>query len=226
CGLRARVRKYPHGTLWVIVPGAGVPGQLLQVVRGNRNLFGLLPLGDGLVTLYWGLPLRDFERTRRRGLDALKREILAFSPEAAPILEMVVDISQLLITAYQHVTMPRWFDRHTLFLGDACHAMSPHLGQGINLALVDAWRFAAALREADSPHAAFAAYHKARRALIGYYSGVTWLLSPFFQSDEPILGWGRDLFLPWLPRIGWLKKQMLLTVAGLKGGWLLGREDP
>ncbi len=223
CGLRASVTKYAHGTLWIIAPGDGVSGKLLQVVRGNRFLFGLLPLGDGLVTMYWGLPLNQFDHLLKRGLDSLKREILRFSPESARVLDMVVDFKQLLLTSYQHVHMPRWYDRWTLFLGDACHAMSPHLGQGINLAMVDAWRFAACLRGATSPQAAFRAFHEAQREYIRYYAGVTYFLSPFFQSDWSILGWGRDLALPLLPRVGWMKRQMLLTVTGMKSGWLKGR---
>jgi 2-polyprenyl-6-methoxyphenol hydroxylase-like FAD-dependent oxidoreductase len=222
CGLRAWVTRYTHGTLWVIAPGAGVPGRLLQVVRGNRFLFGLLPLGDGLVTLYWGLRLDEFDRLKSRGLEALKAEIEAFSPESAGVLDLLVDVGQLLLTSYQHVHMPRWFDRWTLFLGDACHAMSPHLGQGINLALVDAWRFADCLRRAASPQAAFRSFRQVQRAYLRYYATVTYLLSPFFQSDWRILGWGRDLALPVLPLLPWVRRHMLLTVVGMKGGFLKG----
>ena len=69
-GFKASVLHYDHGTLWATVPGAGVPGKLLQVVRGTLQLFGMLPLGDGLVSVYWGLANRDFEAVRVRGLDA------------------------------------------------------------------------------------------------------------------------------------------------------------
>jgi 2-polyprenyl-6-methoxyphenol hydroxylase-like FAD-dependent oxidoreductase len=222
-GFRASVLKYDHGTLWVTVPGAGVPGKLLQVVRGTRQLFGLLPLGDGLVSVYWGLPNRDAAATRARGLDALKHSILAFAPEAEDPLTYLQDFDQLIHTAYQHVHMRRYHDGRVLFIGDAAHAMSPHLGQGINLALVDAWRLAACLRAADAVPTAFAAFRKAQRAYLRYYSAVTWFLSPFFQSDWRILGWGRDRVLPLLPHIPVVKRQMLMTVSGLKGGFLKGR---
>ena len=222
CGLRASVRKYNHGTLWAILPGTGLPGRLLQVVRGNRFLFGLLPLGDGLVTLYWGLPLCQYEPLKKRGVEALKRDIRAFSPEAAGVLDMLDDFGQLLLTSYRHVHLRRWYDRWTLFIGDACHAMSPHLGQGINLAMVDGWRLAECLRSAPDHHAAFRSFHRRQRAYLRYYATVTFLLSPLFQSDWRLLGWGRDIALPLLPWIPWVKRQMLLTVIGLKGGFLKG----
>jgi 2-polyprenyl-6-methoxyphenol hydroxylase-like FAD-dependent oxidoreductase len=216
---------YDHGTLWAIAPGHGVPRELLQIVRRNRYLSGLLPLGDGLVTLYWGLPVRDLEATRRRGLEPLKREIVAFCPQAAEPLEFIHDWDQLLFTTYRANWMARRFDRHTLFIGDAAHAMSPHLGQGINLAMVDAWVLAGCVAETHSPLEAFRLWHLRQAGYLRYYAAVTFFLSPFFQSDCTILGWGRDVVLPWLPKLPLMKRQMLMTVAGLKGGWLKGRRE-
>lgn len=225
CGFRARVTRYGHGTLWMTAPsGGGARDHLLQVVRGNRNLLGLLPLGDGLTTLFWGLPVRDFAGLRTRGLDALKAEIRAFCPEAAGVLDYLCEFDQLILSSYQHVHLRRWHDRagRTLCIGDAAHAMSPHLGQGINLAMVDAWRLAACVREAPDPAAAFAAFERRQRRHVRYYAAVTYLLAPFFQSDWRLLGWGRDLVLPWLPHVGPVRRQMLLTLTGLKGGFLAG----
>ena len=193
------------------------------MVRGTRQLFGLLPLGDGLVSVYWGLPNRDLDAVKARGLDALKREIVAFAPEAEEPLGHLWDFEQLLHTTYRHVHMRQRDDGRVIFIGDAAHAMSPHLGQGINIALVDAWRLAACLRDAATPAAAFAAFRKMQRAYVRYYATVTWFLSPFFQSDWRVLGWGRDWTLPLLPRLPVVRRQMLMTVAGLKGGFLKGR---
>lgn len=223
CGFPTSVTEYAHGTLWVNAPGAGVPGRLLQVVDRNQKLLGLLPLGDGLVSLYWGLPQRELAATRERGLEALKREIRAFAPEAEPVLDFLHDYEQLLVTTYRHVHVRQHHDDRVILIGDAAHAMSPHLGQGLNLALVDAWRLARAVRDNPVPVAAFRAFRRAQRSYIRYYATVTYLLSPFFQSDRRILGWGRDWALPLLPHIPGVKRQMLLTVCGLKGGFLSGR---
>ncbi|GEM_PF-3873770 len=47
--------------------------------------------------------------------------------------------------------------------------MSPQLGQGVNMALVDALALAARLRDAATTEAAFAAYAHERRAHMSAY---------------------------------------------------------
>src|SRR5437764_9431691 len=112
-GFQASVTEYTHGTLWVTAPCPAVRDHLLQVVRGCRRLFGLLPLGDGLCSMYWGLPVREFAGLKTRGLDALKAEILAFSPEAAEVLGCLHHFDQLILTSYRHVHLRRWHDGKT-----------------------------------------------------------------------------------------------------------------
>ncbi len=221
-GTRQMSWRYSHGTLWAITPGMPVRGELFQVVKGTKYLCGLVPMGDGLTTLYWGIPKTEYAALRARGIDALKAEIERFCPRAEECTQHLFDFDQLLFTTYQHNWMARRFDRNAIFIGDAAHAMSPHLGQGINLAMVDAWMLARALAEAPTPLEAFRSFERRQRAYQRYYSAVTFFLSPFFQSDWPILGWGRDRVLPWLPKIPVIRRQMLMTVAGLKGGFFKG----
>jgi 2-polyprenyl-6-methoxyphenol hydroxylase-like FAD-dependent oxidoreductase len=241
CGFRSSITEYNHGTLWLNAPGDGIAltnplndqnagdpeagkcARLLQVVERNRKLFGLLPLGDGIVSLYWGLPVREFDRIKSCGLDALKLEILKFAPESAPVLDFVHDFEQFLFTNYRHVYVRQRYDDRVILIGDAAHAMSPHLGQGINLALLDAWRFAVSLRECPTPETAFKHFHDKQRSYIRYIATVTYFLSPFFQSDWGFLGWGRDWALPLLPHIPLIRRQMLMTVCGLKGGFFRGQ---
>lgn len=224
-GSRWWQHEYRHGAIWAIAPSQAVTGKLLQVVDRNRKLCGVLPLGDGLCTLYWGAPVSEYDAIRRRGLNALKRQILAFCQETAEILDFVHDLDQLIFTTYRAVWMARRFDRHGVFLGDSSHAMSPHLGQGMNIAILDAWLLAECVRETTSPLEAFRRWYRLQEGYLRYYAAVTFFLSPFFQSDVTFLGWGRDVVLPWLPHVPFVKRQMLMTMAGLKGGFFRGRRD-
>jgi 2-polyprenyl-6-methoxyphenol hydroxylase-like FAD-dependent oxidoreductase len=222
CRLVKWVREYDFGALWVIGRSTAVRGKLHQVVRHTVNLLGLLPMGGGRCSLFWSQRNSQCQTLLRRGFRAWRAEVLRLCPLAEELLAPLDDLAQVPYTTYQHVWMPRWHTGRVVFLGDAAHAMSPHLGQGINLAMLDAWHLAEALARCPTPQDAFRAYTVARRAHLRFYSWVTFALTPFFQSNEPILGWGRDVALPLMTRWPWLRYQMALTMGGVKRGFLGG----
>ncbi|WIX83624.1 FAD-dependent monooxygenase [Amycolatopsis carbonis] len=66
---------------------------------------------------------------------------------------------------YDRTPLPRWTSGHLTLLGDAAHPMLPHLGQGANQSIEDAYALALLLAEAapaDVP-AALALYESLRR---------------------------------------------------------------
>lgn len=217
------VHEYAYGTLWVIARCSAVRRKLYQIVRGSQQLMGLLPMGEGRCTLYWGLRKDQKDALWRRGFPAWRDEVLAFCPEAEELFAGLTSFDPILFTTYQHIWMPRWHDHNVLFLGDAAHAMSPHLGQGINMALLDAWAFAECLAAAADPASAFRRYRRARRGHVRFYGFVTVLLSPFFQSNGFVKAMGRDVALPLMTRLPWVRPQMVQTMAGIRKGFLGGR---
>ncbi len=222
-GLPFRVIEYDHGALWARGPCHSIRDKLYQVCRGTRNLLGILPIGYGRCSLYWGVPCRELDTLLQRGLGKLKGELVAFCPESRELLDSITDARQLVFTTYRHVWMPRWFNRYLLFLGDSAHAMSPHLGQGGSLALLDAWTLADCVNRTPDHFSAFRLYRRMRAAHIRYYSAITLILSPFFQGDGWLRAKWRDFALPIMPRLPWIRGQMLMTMCGLKNGWLGGR---
>lgn len=226
--IRARVAPYPWGALWFIGkdPEQRFAHRLSQTVHGARHMIGILPTGldiarsAPLVSLFYSVRLAAAGDVSRAGLDAWKADVRSLAPETEPILAQIHDFEQLALAAYFDVRMRPWHDGQVVFLGDAAHATSPQLGQGVNLALCDAAALADGLAEAAGVPAGLAAYTRRRTHHLAYYQRASRWLTPFFQSSSRVLGWLRDLGLGTMTRIAPLRRKMIRTMAGLERGFI------
>lgn len=224
-----RVRPYAYGALWYIGPdetGLFRAPELRQVVRSTDRMLGWLPTGLGpdpaqktpLVTLFWSLANARKDDWAEGGLEPWKDEIRALHPESAPFLEAIRSPDQVLFTAYREVVMRHWHTDDVVYVGDAAHATSPQLGNGCNLALVDALVLSECLARFPDVRSALSAYSRLRQPHVRFYQLMSRWLTPFFQSDRHWLGSIRDLFMPlacWLPPI---RNQMVRTMTGIQRG--------
>jgi 2-polyprenyl-6-methoxyphenol hydroxylase-like FAD-dependent oxidoreductase len=112
---------------------------------------------------------------------------------------------------YLDVVMRDFHRGNVVFLGDAAHAMSPQLGQGANLALLDAAALADALRSGEG----VAGYTRRRRAHVRFYAFASRWMTPFFQSGRDRLALPRDTMMGPAARVPWIGRQMVRTMAGL-----------
>jgi 2-polyprenyl-6-methoxyphenol hydroxylase-like FAD-dependent oxidoreductase len=237
-GARSRLRaalghaqrddEYPWGALWIVAddPARRFHGQLFQAVDGAQAMLGLLPTGTrpGLTTpqvsLFVSVRLDRVSALRARGIAAFQDAQLALAPSAAPVLAQIHSFDQLLLASYRDVRMARLDFGNVVYVGDAGHAMSPQLGQGSNLALLDALALAAVLREERDLGRALPAYSRARRAQLRYYQIVNRVLTPFFQGDSRLFGALRDLLMPLASRLPLLRTTMVATMCGVKRGFV------
>lgn len=217
-------RGYPWGAHWFIGRNEGVfpENELYQVVHGTRKLGGFLATGtdldDGepLVSLFWSIKVADDAAWRARPLDEWKQQILDLCPKSARLLDQIRSWDQVLTARYGDVRMHRWHADGVVVLGDAAHAMSPQLGQGVNLALADA----SCLADCLSRHPldqALRHYQRRRRFALGYYQLATRWLTPWFQSDHEWISPIRHLFFRIGQRIRPIRYLMTLSMAGLIG---------
>ena len=221
-GFRNRQKEYDYAAIWCNVETTQVRQQLLQVVEGSTRLMGILPLGHNRASLFWGLACRDRERCMRQPIEQWKQELMRFYPAASEAIDSIGDWSCATYATYRRANVTPIFDDRHVFLGDASHATSPHLGQGLNFALLDAYRFAKAFEESTSWTQAGKRFVAEQKDHSRYYRFVTALLAPFFQSDSRWRGTVRDATLPWLHRTPILRGQMALTMTGLKSGFFGG----
>ena len=223
-------RPYPWGALWCLVPALGWAWQdeLRQRYVAARKMIGLLPVGtrpgDGVAKLsfFWSLRSDGFEAWERGGPEAWRREVASIWPEADAQLGAAFDTATLARAAYRDSALACWHRGRMVLLGDAAHAMSPQLGQGVNMALMDALALRDALRGSDDLPSALGRYEQERRRHVGLYQFWSRWLTPVFQSDRDLVAKARDLaFLP-LGRLPGGRGHMLRVLSGTQQG-LFGR---
>lgn len=193
-------RALAYGALWTNVGAA--PGfaddMLEQRYRGAGVMAGVLPVGlppgsDGpQVSVFWSLRADRLAAWRDAGLDRWRAQFEALWPQAAPLLAQIDDPARLTFAHYAHRTLRRPATDRLIHLGDAWHSTSPQLGQGANMALLDAFALAQGLAAHDDLAAALAHTIRLRRRHVRLYQAISRVFTPVYQSDSAVLPWLRD----------------------------------
>lgn len=221
-------RTYPYGAVWGLcsVEGTTFDNDVLaQRYDGAHTMIGVMPVGRDpqdrrQSTFFWSMRADRLAAWADTDMAAWRKTVAGLWPELAPVLEQFTDAAQLNPARYSDVVMKTWHAPALLFIGDAAHCTSPQLGQGANMALLDAATIATCLSGCDTVEAALTAYQRRRRAHIRFYQTASRWLTPFFQSDS----WSAALIRDWsfhtMCHMPFIKGQMLRTLSGLKTGWL------
>jgi 2-polyprenyl-6-methoxyphenol hydroxylase-like FAD-dependent oxidoreductase len=211
----ARLALSPFAALW----GIGATGdvcrdQLHQQARGVGLLTGHLPVGEREAAVFWGLRAGELESLRAEGFGRLVDRAASVLPESREVFASIGGFDRLLLARYGHATVARTHTDRMVLIGDAAHPSPPHLGQGANLALLDAAALAEALRGASGPTAALRRWDGMRWFQNTRYTLLSRALSPFFQSSHGWLGTPRDIGLPIMTRLPPTRAIMERVLAG------------
>lgn len=226
-GIAHHARAYRWGALWFVGEDREnrFAGALSQVCDGTGRLLGFLPTGFGpsnggvpLVSLFWSIRSDRIAAFLKGDLASFKTAVLRYEPRADALLAQIVAPEQLLAANYFDVVMRRFHAGPVVYVGDAAHATSPQLGQGTNLALLDASVLARALDGESELGHALARFSRERRAHVRFYALASRWLTPFFQSGVRWLAPLRDAAFPLVSRVPLLEREMLATLAGVKRG--------
>ncbi len=220
-------RDLPYGALWASLDwpeGGAFAGDALEqrYVRAVK-MAGVLPIGlapgrSGPQTAYfWSLRADALADWRAAGLTRWKDEARALWPQTAPLVDQIAAPEQLAFARYAHRTLAAPAEPALMHLGDAWRSTSPQLGQGANMALLDAYALALALTGTPAGRDPLERAVALRRRHVLLYQGMSRLFTPFYQSDgraPPVL---RDLLVGPASRIGPAPRLLAAMVAGIVG---------
>ncbi|GLR53715.1 FAD-dependent monooxygenase [Shinella yambaruensis] len=217
------VRELPWGAFWATLDCDGIPHDaraLAQRYDAAKVMIGVLPVGRAhagegrKVAFFWSLRAADADAVRQAGLQRWKGRILDYWPETAPFLDQITDWDQLTLARYAHrTTLPPVADG-IAFIGDSAHSTSPQLGQGANMALLDAAALAHALATAASLEEGLAAYAAARRNHVRLFQLLSYVFTPFYQSDSRAIAWLRDRLVATVAKIPPAPQVLAAIVSG------------
>lgn len=219
-------RPLAYGAIWASLPWpeTGFDAHALeQRYREAAIMCGVLPIGrvregePAQTAFFWSLKHREHAAWRDAGLGRWKEQVLQLWPETAPLIAKIISDSQMTLARYEHRTLALPYGTGLAFVGDSAHSTSPQLGQGANMALLDAY----ALTEALAAHAgipdALAAYAKARHWHVWLFQTMSFLFTPFYQSDSLLLPFIRDRLVASLSRLPPAQRFLATLVSGRLG---------
>ncbi|KCZ55940.1 hypothetical protein HY29_10060 [Hyphomonas beringensis] len=220
-------RPLTFGALWATLewPDESLfdAAALEQRYRRARQMAGVMPSGqltsDGKQTLtfFWSIRADAYLDWKKAPLDDWKKEATALWPDTEGLLAQITYHDQLTFARYDHRTHVPVVRERLVHIGDSWHAASPQLGQGANLALLDAYALARALRTHSDTGAALTAYVKMRRGHVRLFQAMSWMFTPVYQSESVVLAWLRDWLAAPLSRVPPAPQMLAGMVSGAIG---------
>ncbi|PCG14325.1 FAD-dependent oxidoreductase [Sphingomonas adhaesiva] len=220
-------RALSYGALWGTLDwpeGAGFDGAALEQRYHRASVMvGVLPVGRfpggtrRQTAFFWSLRADRLDAWHDAGLAVWKREVAALWPATRPLLDRIDTPDQLTFARYAHRTLSVPARPGLIHIGDAWHSASPQLGQGANMALLDAYALALALRGAGGARAALDRAVALRRRHVRLYQALTALFTPVYQSDSRVLPFVRDRLVGPVSKLWPATRIQAAMVSGLIG---------
>jgi len=218
-GLPAKVNTYREGYLTMILPRPPGFGDDGRYYVGHREILGVFPAGVESLYLFYLWPTGQRKALEARGLEAFKAALAAIDPDLVPSLSALTSWAQVGWRPCVKVVARTWVDDGAVLLGDAAHALNPHVAQGRNQALEDAVALDPVLESCFQAQrfdrAGLSPYEQARRHQVEVLQRLGDEMTFFWNTGNPLIGFIRDRVFATLDRKDDLRAKMLAVVGGL-----------
>jgi salicylate hydroxylase len=221
------ITQLPFAALWTtvdMVAGSGVADAALdQRYVGSCKMAGIMPVGinpesgNPGAALFWSIKPEELPALKALGLDAWKHEFLDLWPQAEPLVRQIGSFDQLTLAIYRHRTGKPVSHSRIFHIGDSWHCTSPQLGQGANMALLDAAAISAAIEQSSDVAEIAQLYRYQRSDHVALYQALSYVFTPLYQSDNRVLPVLRDIIIHYGARLPLVRAVIAHVVSGNLG---------
>lgn len=224
---KGNVYTLPFAAFWTTVdmPSRSSIAAASLDQRYNRasKMAGIMPVGINPATgnsgaaLFWSVKPEQAGDVLANGVEAWRKGFLDLWPEAINFVRQVRSVDDLALAIYRHRTGAPLSHPRVFHLGDAWHCTSPQLGQGANMALMDAFALSKAIEHAEDLPSIAHRYRHYRSDHVRLYQWLSYLFTPLYQSDSRFLPVARDIIIHNFARLPLVRKLIAKVVSGQFG---------
>jgi salicylate hydroxylase len=217
----------PFAALWTTVDqpkNSNIAVDALdQCYRGASKMAGIMPVGINPATgnpgaaLFWSIKPGDFGVLQAKGLSAWRDEFLHIWPEASGFVDQITTLDAFTLAIYAHRTGRPVSNGRIFHIGDSWHCTSPQLGQGANMALMDAAAIATAFETSGNVDEIGRHYCYLRSDHVHLYQALSAVFTPLYQSDSRVLPMLRDFTIHHGARLPLVRTLIAKVVSGNLG---------
>jgi 2-polyprenyl-6-methoxyphenol hydroxylase-like FAD-dependent oxidoreductase len=219
-GIKAEWHRYREGYLIALLPRpAGMDGDARYYV-GQGQILALFPAPEHRVVALYMVEAAALNTLKAGGLKPLKDQISAIDADMRIPLETLTNWEQVGFLPCSRVRANQWVTDGGALIGDAAHAMNPHVGQGRMQAMADAMVLANVVdncrKTGDWSAKALYAYEQTRRPQVEMLQRLADEQTFFWNAWDPIRGFLRNRVFRGMDRNARLRYQALTATAGLR----------
>jgi len=229
-GARSRVREslliptrlhtYREAYSTLVIPRPDGFSSDARYFVGRREILGLFPVSDSELYLFYMIPGIGPDRMRGGSLKTLTSAISRIDSSLIGPLQSITDWNQVGYMTCLRVRADRWTAEGAALIGDAAHAMNPHVAQGRNQAMEDAIVLGDLIQESFlSPSPLITRldrYEKIRRPAVERLQDMGDELTLLWNTGLAPLAWFRDRIFEGMERHPDIRKRVVDTISGLE----------
>ncbi|HEY5649160.1 MAG TPA: NAD(P)/FAD-dependent oxidoreductase [Nitrospiria bacterium] len=217
-GIASRVHIYREGYLTMVISRPAGHLDEARYFVGKSRILGLFPVSEKELYLFYMVKGSNLEQIREGRLQGITDAIAGIEPSLRKPLEEVKSWNQVGFMPCMRVRADTWVNNGAALIGDAAHAMNPHVAQGRNQAMEDAMALAGTL-ESCFEKGEFSAsnlreYETGRRRVVEQLQKTGDELTLLWNAGFPLLTWLRDRIFRGMDRHPGIRTKVVRMISG------------